>query len=76
MSKLYDLVGFIYRESLFSQAEAVLVIFTTANSHAAFAFVKFNNTESPARAVFEEVCYLNVFGIRTLCHIVSAQPRL
>ncbi|KAG5644609.1 hypothetical protein DXG03_008087 [Asterophora parasitica] len=24
------------------------------NSHAAFAFVKFNNTESPARAVFEE----------------------
>lgn len=25
------------------------------NSHAAFAFVKFDNTESPARAVFEEV---------------------
>jgi hypothetical protein len=41
----------------------------TANSHAAFAFVKFNNTESPARAVFEEVCYFIVSGIRTWSHI-------
>ncbi|KAG6817739.1 hypothetical protein H0H87_004530 [Tephrocybe sp. NHM501043] len=29
------------------------------NSHAAFAFVKFNNTEAPARAVFEEVGDVN-----------------
>lgn len=33
--------------------------FATANSCAAFAFVKFDNTESPARAVYEEVCHVS-----------------
>ncbi|KAF8221675.1 hypothetical protein L208DRAFT_659669 [Tricholoma matsutake] len=37
----------------FGGLESVKVV-RPANSHAAFAFVKFNNTESPARAVFEE----------------------
>ncbi|KAG6866048.1 hypothetical protein C0991_009145 [Blastosporella zonata] len=40
--------------SRFGGLEEVKII-RPLNSHAAFAFVKFNNTEAPARAVFEEV---------------------
>ncbi|GLB35936.1 putative RNA recognition motif containing protein [Lyophyllum shimeji] len=39
--------------SRFGGLESVKIV-RPLNSHAAFAFVKFDNTESPARAVFEE----------------------
>ena len=48
------------------------------NSCAAFAFVKFDNPESPARAVFEEVGhnFLILLDHRLNFYRFVAQPRL
>lgn len=49
MSRLFVRVSFCYLSRFISHHCFVV------NSCAAFAFVKFDNTEAPARAVFEEV---------------------